>query len=157
VASVYEGADAPRTIEETLGVCNDYDAFAALAMARGWPEHVAWRDLDPWQRIGPELLESVVFGTETYRPRFLQETVAHLESLEWVQNKRLSFLQLLLAANDGIDRILYRKCAPSQESALRVALRVQTFQELRAESVAFLGVALALATYGFRRAYYGED
>jgi hypothetical protein len=153
--AVHEG-DAPRTIEESLGVNNDYDAFAALAICRGWPEHVAWADLDPWQRIGPELLESVVFQTETYRRRFLHETVAHLDGLEWVQRRRLSFLQLLLAADDAVDRILYRECKPSQQQALRVACRLTTYLELRAEAVAFLGVSLALATYAFRRAYYGE-
>lgn len=148
--------DSPPTLHERLGRLDDHDSMMALAFARRWREGVAWADLEPWQRVGPDLLYAVTFQDDAERPRFLREAVAHLSGLRWVARKRLSRLQLIMAANDAVDRIMYRTCQGAEVSAPVVACRKETYLDLRAEAAAFLAACLFRATDEFCSARYGN-
>lgn len=149
--------DSPATLHEKIGREGDTDSMMAIAFARRWPEGVAFRDLKPWQRFGPDLLYAVCFQDDSERPRFMREAVAHMQGLKWVARKRLSRLQLIMAANDAVDRIIYRTCQGAEVSAAAVACRKETYLDLRAEAVAFLAAGLERAADEYIRARYGIE
>ena len=159
MAATQDGAyeDSGATLHERIGRCDDYDSMGALAISRRWPEGVAWADLEPWQRCGPELLYAATFQDDGERPRFMREAVAHMRGLRWIRNKKLSRLQLIMAANDAVDQILYRNCQAAVISAAAVACRRETYLDLRAEAVAFLAACMFHATDEFCAARFGNS
>lgn len=145
--------EPPVSLGELIATSEDnFDVLGALAFARMWPEEVAWRDLDPWQRVGPDALWMVNQRDYSYAERIGRETVDHLLALRWVRRKRLSRIQLERAVIDAINRLVERECMPAEISALAVALRKETFLDLRAEATAFLVNCMAVAEISFVRA-----
>lgn len=141
--------DPPVTLGELVATSdNNFDLLGALAMARAWPEGMPARDLEPWQRIGPDVLWMVCREDYTRVEKIGRETLNHVAGLKWVQRKRLSRLQVERAVMDAIARLVERECMAAEIACLAVALRKETYLELRAEAYAFLVNCMAVAEYG---------
>lgn len=141
--------DPPYTFGEIIATAeDDHGLLLALAMARAWPEGVPERDLEPWQRIGPDVLWMVYKQDMARWGKIHAETVAYLGGLTWVIRKKLSARQIECAASDAIDRMVTGQCTPSDIAALAVAMRVDTYLNLRAEGVGFLVNCMSVAQFG---------
>lgn len=142
--AVYE-AEPPYTLAELVATCeDDHDLMLALAMARAWPEGVPERDLEPWQRIGPDVLWMVARRDLMALWKVVGETTRHLAVLPWVVRKNVPHSVLVKASCDAVERLVYRKPLPQKMSDVRK----ETYLELRAEAVAFLVNCMAVAEVG---------
>lgn len=145
---IYE-YDPPITLGEMVATCeDDHGLLLALAMARAWPEGVPYHELEPWQRIGPDVLWMVCRQDMTAYPRIHAETVSHLASLRWVSRKGIKRRALARASTDAIERIVVGDCYPGDLAARAVGIRKETFLQLRAEATAFLINCMAVAQFG---------
>ena len=145
--------DPPITLGELIATSdNNFDLLGALAMARCWPEGVPAHELEPWQRIGPDVLWMVNRQDYSAAEKVGREAKAHLLGLRWVRQKRIGSLQVERAVTDAIERIVTRNCLPAETAALMAAMRLQTYLDLRAEAMAFLVNCMAVAEYGVQRA-----
>jgi hypothetical protein len=141
-----EEADADPRVE---GLCREgLDEYAALAFARRWREGRAWDTLEPWQRFGPELLETVVLQNGRYRVPILCETSKYLYGIAPKARAPMRWL----ASTDALDKLMYRHCTDYRISAAAAGGGEKRFLNLRAEAFGYLLVAFIIAGREFVRA-----
>lgn len=147
-AEIFED-DPPVTLGEMVATSdNNFDLLGALAMARAWPEGVPARELEPWQRIGPDVLWMVCRKDYVRVDRIGREALNHVAGLRWVCKRKISRQQIERAVTDAIERLVERECMAAEIACLAVALRKETYLELRAEAYAFLVNCMTVAEYG---------
>jgi len=152
LGATYED-EPPVTLGELIATSDDnFDVLHALAMARAWPENVAWRDLDPWQRIGPDVLWMVHRQDFSKVERIARETRAHVMGLRWVARKGFARQQIERAVTDAIEKLVTGDCMPADIAALAAAMRKETYLHLRSEAMAFMVNCMIVAEYGFQMA-----
>jgi hypothetical protein len=145
---IYE-YEPPVTLGELVATCeDDHNLMLALAMARAWPEGVPESDLEPWQRIGPDVLWMVHRQDWSKRVKIHAEAVAYVCALRWFVRKRLGRMQAERAVTDALDRLVTGESYPADIAAMSVACRKETYLELRAEALAFLINCMSVAQFG---------
>lgn len=141
--------EPPVTLGEMVATCeDDHNLMLALAMARAWPEGLPESELEPWQRIGPDVLWMVHRHDWSKRAKIHAEATRHVCSLRWVVRKKLGQNQVERAVTDALDRLVTGDSNPADIAALSVACRKETFLELRAEALAFLINCMSVAQFG---------
>lgn len=141
--------DPPVTLGELVSTAdNNFDLLHALAMSRAWPEGMPERDLEPWQRVGPDILWMVNRQDYCRVQKIGDETIAYLGRLRWVARKKLTRPQLERATTDAIKRLTEGDCMPASLACLAAGLRKETYLDLRAEATAFLLNCWAVAEFG---------
>ena len=144
----FEG-DPPITLGEMVATCeDDHNLMLALAMARAWPEGVPESELEPWQRIGPDVLWMFYRQDFSRLEKILAECVRHVYGLRWVQRKKLGRNQAERACADAIEKLVTGLAWPADIAAMSVACRKETYLDLRAEATAFLINCMSVAQFG---------
>lgn len=145
--------DPPYELGELIATSDDdHDLLLALAMSRGRGELVPDWELEPWQRIGPDVLWMVYKGDMSVAKKVLDETYLHVAGLRWVVNRKLSHAQIDRAIIDAVNKLGVNDCLPAEIASLAVALRKETYLDLRAEATAFMVNCMAVAEYGVQAA-----
>lgn len=153
--ATHEG-DPPVTLGEVIATCDDNSfVLGALAFSRGWNRDVPKCELAPWRQIGPEMIWAVNRQTEAELHRVGPVVTDFVCNLPWVRKTRLSRLQIESAVYDAFQRLVYGDCMAADVAAMMVACRKETFLELRAEAVAFMAFAMAMADGAFRDQLHG--
>lgn len=150
--------DPPVTLGEMVATCqDDHGLLLALAMARAWPEievepgvwaKIPAHEVEPWQRIGPDVLWMVHQRDFEQQPKIHAEAATYVAAIPWVVKKRLGRAQVCRAVTDAIDRLVTGDSYPADIAAMSVACRKETYLELRAEALAFLINCMSVAQFG---------
>lgn len=145
---IFEG-DPPITLGEMVATCeDDHNLMLALAMSRAWPEGVPESELEPWQRIGPDILWMFYRGDFYKQKKIHDEAVRHVSSLRWVDRKRVKMNQVERACADAIEKLVTGQTWPSDIAAMSVGCRKETYLDLRAEATALLVNCMSVAQFG---------
>lgn len=145
---IYED-DPPYTFEELVATSDgNLDLMHALSMARNRDEFTPDWALEPWQRIGPDILWMVHRGDMSVARKVLNETYDYVAGLRWVRQKKLSHQQIDRAVIDAVNKLGINQCLPAEIASLAVALRKDTYLDLRAEATAFMVNCMAVAQFG---------
>jgi len=149
---VYE-SEPPYTLGELISTCeDDVDLLHALSMARYRDEETPYSQLNPWQRIGPDLLWMVYKGDTAQFNKIADEAYLHVSSIDWVVKKKLSHAQINRAVLDSVNKLATNSCMPAEIACLAVAMRKDTYLDLRAESTAFLAYCMSIAHWAVEKA-----
>lgn len=141
--------DPPVTLEEIIATCeDDHNLLLALAMARAWPEGLPEAQLEPWQRIGPDVLWMVCRQDLARYTKIHAESVNYLSKIGWIYRQKITRKQMARAASGAIYKLVYRRVESPKAASKEVSIREATYLDLRAEATAFLVNCMSVAQFG---------